>query len=412
MRRQLNALVAMTTSLVLIALLVPVGIVLYVQAKDQAIAEAAYQARTAAAEASTYDGPPERFKPFWNVHVFFPDGSKTLGAVTTPSVRLAKSGKAFAVELDSRIEVFTPVEWEGEGTLVVQHQLPYETIYLDANRAIAVLTAISALLVLLGVLMADRIARIIVRATVDLAKAADSLAEGDLSARVEPGGTKELRRVGREFNRLAERIGTLLEAQREETADLAHQLRTPLTALRLNADGTDDPDLAARLRASIGVLNTYIDEMIRSARRPDREGALPSADLVSVAADRFEFWKPLAEDSGRRFTLRAPMGPLPIATSREDIGAAVDTLLDNAFSHTPDGTAIELTVTEEGEFVADDAGPGFSELEAVRGRSSGGSTGLGLDIARRTVESTGGELRIERSPSGGARVVLAFGSAG
>ena len=98
-----------------------------------------------------------------------------------------------------------------------------------------------------------------------------------------------------------------------------------------------------------------------------------------------------------------------------DLAAAVDALLGNVFAHTPEGTGMLVDVRSRdggGALVTvSDAGPGLPERAAERGRSGGGSTGLGLDIARRTAEASGGELRIRSSPRGTA-VTLDLGPAG
>jgi signal transduction histidine kinase len=105
--------------------------------------------------------------------------------------------------------------------------------------------------------------------------------------------------------------------------------------------------------------------------------------------------------------------PRPVAVPRADLDAALDALLGNVFSHTPEGTAFSVTV-EPGvdggsRLILDDAGPGLpGEGVLQRGRSGAGSTGLGLDIARRTAEAAGGRLRLTRAPLGGARIELEF----
>ena len=125
----------------------------------------------------------------------------------------------------------------------------------------------------LGLLLADRLGRRLVGSVTALAATADRLAAGDLTARFEPGATPELRRVGLELNRLAGRIQHLLTAAREEAADLAHRLRTPVAALRLNLDTVADAGDRARLSADVDALARLVDEVIRTARRPVREGA-------------------------------------------------------------------------------------------------------------------------------------------
>jgi signal transduction histidine kinase len=154
-----------------------------------------------------------------------------------------------------------------------------------------------------------------------------------------------------------------------------------------------------------------VDEVIREARRPLREDVPASADLCRVARDRASFWAVLAEDQERDLAVDVPPGPLFVAADARELGDALDALLGNVFSHTPDGTGFRVAVGVGAGPVAwlevSDEGPGLPDVDVLaRGLSDSGSTGLGLDIARRVAERTGGSIEIGASPSGGARVRL------
>ncbi len=106
-------------------------------------------------------------------------------------------------------------------------------------------------------------------------------------------------------------------------------------------------------------------------------------------------------------------GPFPVSATSAELEAALDAVLGNVFEHTPDDTpfAVSLRAGDGGSVLrVDDAGPGFDADAVTRGRSTRGSTGLGLDIARRTVEACGGTFAVTRSELGGASVVLTFPS--
>jgi signal transduction histidine kinase len=270
------------------------------------------------------------------------------------------------------------------------------------------LGVLCAALLLIGVLVADRLARRVVGSVTDLATVAHRLAGNDLAARVKPHGAREVVAVGNALNRLAERIGDLLAAEREDAANLAHRLRTPVTALRLDVEAVPDETDRARLTSDVDELTRSIDEIIRTARRPVREGVQARADLSAVVADRARFWSVLAEDTGRSLSVRVHPDVV-VRAAQPDLIATVDALLENVFSHTPDGTAVEvdLSATPDGSarLVVADHGPGFA-LQPSRGLSGAGSTGLGLDIARRTTESAGGTLRLAETAGGGATVEL------
>jgi signal transduction histidine kinase len=261
-------------------------------------------------------------------------------------------------------------------------------------------------LALLGgsLLVADQLGRRFVLPIKALAASAVRLGENDLSSPVPQEGPPEVQEVGAALNRLVGRVEQLLRRERDNVADLSHRLRTPITALRLDAESLADPTERERLARDIDALERMVDAVIREARRSQREGLAASGDVVEAVAERTAFWAPLADDQGRSFEVDVPGTPLAVAASRADLDALVDVLLDNVFSHTPEGTAVRVSVAPDGDgvllTVADD-GPGFLDLDLVgRGRSAAGSTGLGLDIARRTADSSGGRLDAGRADGG------------
>ena len=156
--------------------------------------------------------------------------------------------------------------------------------------------------------------------------------------------------------------------------------------------------------------------MIDAARRRATDAA--GCDAAAVVADRVAFWSVLAEDTDRDVRTDLAAGPLPVAAGRADLEALVDALLGNVFAHTPDGTgfAVRLGPRPGGgaRLLVADAGPGLRAGADVlrRGASGGGSTGLGLDIARRTAEQAGGGLTLGRSAAGGLAVTVDLGPVG
>ena len=208
---------------------------------------------------------------------------------------------------------------------------------------------------------------------------------------------------------MADRVDDLLRAEREVVADLSHRLRSPLTALRLQAEGLDAADSSA-MTIQIDRPSREVDRIIAEARTPgvntDRR-----ADLVVVARERAAFWSALAEEQGRLMSISLPPGPVFGAITAEDLAVAIDVLIDNVFSHTPSGTALHVEVMAgPPRLIVQDAGPGFDDAAIERGASGARSTGLGLDIARRTAAGAGGSIAVERAPGGGSRVVLTTAS--
>ncbi|MGV9779718.1 HAMP domain-containing sensor histidine kinase, partial [Streptosporangium sp. NPDC003464] len=261
---------------------------------------------------------------------------------------------------------------------------------------------------------ADRLARSLIQPVGQVAGVSRRLARGDLDARVDPAGPPEIRDVGTALNHLATRIRELLTREREAVADLSHQLRTPVTALRLEAETLRDKDEAARVGEAVDTLERMVTQVIREARR--FRGGVARCDATTVITDRVTFWSALAEDQDRPVRLRIPGTPLPVGVSAQDLAACADLLLENVFANTPDGTpfTVELAPGPDGGalLTITDEGPGFSYPVPVdRGTSGRSSTGLGLDIARRTAEGSGGRMRAGPSPSGGAEITLEFGPA-
>jgi signal transduction histidine kinase len=271
------------------------------------------------------------------------------------------------------------------------------------------LALVAVVLLVVAVVATDRLALSVTRPAADLARTSRALAGGDTHARAEVTGPPEIVDVAEALNLLADRIDELRVAERERVADLSHRLRTPLTALRLDAEGHG----AADLLEDVDRLEAEVSEIIRAARRPLHEEMIVRSDVAEVVEERAAFWGALADDDGRTWDCRIePAGPHPVRAARDDLAATVDVLLGNVFAHTPDGTPYALSVeADEGQVAlsVEDGGPGIIDAHAPldRGASSGGSTGLGLDIAASSARAAGGELRIARSSRlGGARVVL------
>ncbi|MFG2498533.1 sensor histidine kinase [Streptomyces sp. NPDC048441] len=449
MRRSLLLLTAATTALVLTALLVPLTLLTRTHAADRTTAEATARAQwvahaigpalATADERETAEQTVESVNTqalpttslvladgtvIGGKHSERGDHSKPSKPHITDAIRLARTGRAFTYEPSTGgRQVLVPVQGAADGTAVVQVSLSDRQLYAGTMTSWLVLAGIGVGLVLIGLLLADRLGARLVGATRRLARTADRLSAGDLTARATPEGPPELRLVAGELNRLATRIDELLTAERENAADLAHRLRTPVAALRLDAETLRDSEEAQRIAADVAALERSVDDVIRKARRPLRDA--PHADLGAVARERAAFWQPLAEDQGRTTEISTHdhdhEGTHPVPVPEDELGAALDALIGNVLDHTPQGTAFRVTVRTtpagKAELVVADEGPGLPPTYAAeRGTSGGGSTGLGLDIARRTAEDAGGAFEITTDAntgtrSSGTRVTLTFPSA-
>ncbi len=283
-----------------------------------------------------------------------------------------------------------------------------------ATRWYLLIFGASAALLALAVLAGELLTRRITRPLVRTAETARLLAVGDVTARAPTDGPGEVAEVGAALNTLAARIDELIAEERETVADLSHRLRTPLTTLRLDAEALHDPVESERVGSRVSELERTLTAVIHAARRPQREGRMPASDASAVVGERVQFWSALTEEQGRPADIDLPDTALPVRAAAEDLAAAVDALLENVVAHTPEGTAfsVRLAPAESGAILQiADEGPGIPAAAEVRGRSDRGSTGLGLDIARRCAEASGGAMTIDRAPSGGACVTLRLGPA-
>ena len=416
MRRRLTLLVAATTVLVLLAFLVPLALLVRQVAEDRALGRATDVVQAIVPLVGTSDETGLALAAEGQelpVSVYLPDG-RVLGsaAEASPAVRLARlRGESLTVDADGDREIVVPVVAGGR-TTVVRALVPAGELTRGVTRAWLALAGLGLALVLLGLLVADRLARTIVAPIADLSAVSHRLARAELDARAAPAGPREVREVAGALNHLAGRIQDLLREEREQVADLSHRLRTPLTALRLEAESLGDPAEAARVAAAADEVERAVTAVIRQARRRGAERPAAGCDATAVVTARVAFWAVLAEDTDREVRRELPATPLPVAVGADELAAALDALLGNVFAHTPDGTAFAVSLTARpgggATLVVADSGPGFPQSHTGalrRGESGGGSTGLGMDIARRAAEAGGGALHIDPVPAG-ARVRL------
>jgi len=328
----------------------------------------------------------------------------------SPAVELARERGAFFADVDGGRDLLVPV-YTDTGEAILRVFISDEQLNGSVRGARLTLLVLGLGLLALSVGLGLLLARAFLRPISDLGATAGLLAAGDLTARVPPSDIKEIDDAGDALNRLASRVTELLGLEREEVADLAHRLRTPVAALRLDAESLQPEESAERLVDDVDRLERMVDEVIREARRPLRDDMPATADLCAVTRERASFWLVLAEDQNRRLAGHIPSGPILVAAEARDLGDALDALIGNVFSHTDEGISfrVEVGVTdaESAWLEVTDDGPGIASYDVVeRGQSDSGSTGLGLDIARRLAERSGGSIEVGSGASGGARVRL------
>jgi signal transduction histidine kinase len=425
MRWALVRVAIAVTAMVALAFLIPLALTVRELAHDRAFSDAERQAAAMApvlavttdadalsrALASTDAGTAR------DMAIHLPSGTVvgTSHANGTALASATREAKAATSEAIGGYSVLQPVVLDQGRVAVIEMYLPDSELNQGVGTAWLVLSGVAIVLVIGSTLLADRLAARIVRAARHLAGVARSLGSGDTTVRVTAQGPYELRETGLAFNIMVGRMEQMLVAERELAADLSHRLRTPLTALRLNAAALGNGHEAEQTRSAVQRLEQEVDQVIRAARGQGRAPGPVRCDASQVLGDRLAFWSALAEDQGRawRFVGGGMAAPVPVAAT--DLAGVMDVLLGNVFRHTDEQVGFSVALwTDQGAVfvVVDDAGPGIPDPEAAlrRGHGAGGSgsTGLGLDIVRRVTESAGGGVHIGRSPLGGAQVHVWF----
>jgi signal transduction histidine kinase len=420
-RRRLLLVTLATTSLVVIAFAVPLAALVRSVARDRAVNGAERDAAAlapvlaltddpqlvGAAMQGTASGADDRLT------VWLSDGTRLGDTEPAPDESLARAREqqsAFEEEGDGGLDLYTPVVTGDGAVSVIRARLPDAILTEGVARAWAALAAVGAVLVVAAVLLADRLARSLTSEASALATTARAIAAGDAGARAPVGETPELADAARALNRLADRIDELRASERERVADLSHRLRTPLTALRLDAEATGDPALVA----GVDRLEQAVTDLVRTARRPLHESPVAATcDLAAVLRERSRFWGALADDDGRVWSIDVDSpGEVPVGLTEDEAAAAVDALVGNVYAHTPDGTVYRLGLDVDDGLArldVEDGGAGIARPDAAvqRGVTRAGTSGLGLDIARQSAEAAGGRLVVGRSDRlGGARVSL------
>ena len=430
MRRRLALTAAMVTGMIVLAFCIPLGRMIQVVAANRALEAAKLESRSLAGAISAVSGQPETIAQLVEqadagsarpVTVYLPDGT-VLGRPfpVDPQVALARKGRSFTASAPGgdRDILVGVVGSDPAAPTVVRVRVPAELLDRGVARAWAVLAVLGLAVVAIAVALADRLARSIVVPMGDLLSVTRRLQRGDLRARIEPAGPPEVAEVGQAVNDLADRVGELLVAEREAAADLSHQLRTPLTVLRLDAENLRSAKERLRITGDLDRLEEAVTRVIQESRdvtrRPGDGDGSGWSDLGHVVRRRLAFWSILAAEQGRPLTHQVPDGRQPVGVPQGTLELCLDALINNVFSHTAPGVPfwVEVTAGAGGDWllIVEDAGPGLAASAVPqRGASGGSGTGLGLDIVRRTAQSSGGSMSTGRSPRGGARVEVRFG---
>jgi signal transduction histidine kinase len=434
--RRIIAGFLLVLSALLLMLVVPLGIVLSRQEDENFDTGVQGTARTLASASEEHlgdfggaadQGPLTlAVGPADGVVVLDPNGNVVAQAgrtVSTTAIATATAGAAPRISgyITARAQVES-ASGQNLGSVVLIRD--DAKLWSRLHRLWAVLAGAGVAALAVGSVVAVALARWIQRPLQALRAGAERIGEGQLDTRIGTvPGPPELRALASAFDDMAQRIAGLLDAQQVMTADVSHQLRTPLSALRLRLEllAQDVPGhLADDLRdalAEVARLNRLVDGLLAVARAEAVVATREPVDLAEVAAERAQAWAPVAAERGVSLRCESAPAARALLTSGH-LEQVLDNLIANALDAlTADGSVV-LALRHEADRVlltVVDDGPGMSVEHRAQAfdRFSGeakrpGSSGLGLAIVERLVAVDRGQIRLDETPGGGLTVLLSF----
>lgn len=352
-------------------------------------------------------------------------GSSTAGAsyASRPEIAAALKGHRVQDQRVSRalgesiLATAVPVLRYGRPVGAVRITQSVAAVQRSVRRTVVELALVAGAVLLLGLLAGVLIARQVAQPLGRLERAARRLAGGDLTATAPVEGSAEQRSLSRSFNEMAGRLGRMIGSQREFVADASHQLRTPLTALRLrleearaistNAEARGELDAGV---AEVDRLAAIVDELLLLSQAEERELPAEAVDLPEAASRAVARWRVRAQADGVVLSAE-PSVPSAVRSASSDLDRVLDVLVENALLYAGAGGAIEIA-TGAGWVEVRDRGPGLEPGEEEQvferfhrggaGRAASAGSGLGLSIARTIARAWGGEVSVRNRPGGGA----------
>jgi signal transduction histidine kinase len=352
-------------------------------------------------------------------------------------VAAARSGATTSVNSGGYVIAAAPVVADGVTRGVVIVARPDGPVDRRVTHLWLALAGVAAAALLLSVALAVGTAGWVGRPLRRLQTAAERWSDGSLHERADPTrGPPEIRTTSAALNVMAARLDTLVHGSRAVVADVSHQLRTPLAAMRLrlellrtdlNNDRPDpgrvgpagDDDLGVAL-GELDRLSRLVDGLLLVARAESAESRPEPVNVTDVVRERRLAWHPVAEERGVQLRFAAPEADVVASITPGQLEQILDNLLDNSLEVMADGGHIDLRVDGHGEHVSvevSDDGPGMTEDQQqaafhrfVTGRVGIGF-GLGLAVVHRLVTADGGTVRLSSSLGVGTTVTVELPSA-
>ncbi len=432
LRARLLAAFAYTLIVVIVALEVPLSANVSDRVNAEVEADSAAKAQVVAASAAdqlhdraSLERISRQAAVSLNGLVFVIDGSgrqiaSSTGSITRPPqptddpVALQALGGEVAQgrhhEGQDILSTAVPIVRNGRTVGALELEQSLNAVRNQVRQDVLALIGIGVLALILGLGVAWILAGSIARPLRSLGEAARRRAAGDASARAPERGSREQVQVAREFNEMADRLDAVLESQRAFVADASHQLRTPLTGLRLRLEAagvkTSDPAVARELAAAeheTERLNQLVEDLLElaSSEQPAEDDR---TDLTQAARAAAERWRGPASESRHEIALETD-GDLVVRAGSRELAAILDNLVENAIKYSPSGSPVTIECAGENGSatvgVISDSGPLDDEVAShaferfYRGRGAGPGTGLGLPIVQALAKRRGGRARLE-----------------
>lgn len=334
-------------------------------------------------------------------------------------------------------EAAVPLSADARPSGVVLLDLPAGAAVTSAHEAWLVLALFGAGVLGASAIVAVVLARSFAQPLAELETSVDRLAGGDLSARSSARGPEEIRTLAEGFNRMAQQLEELVGSQSRFVADASHQLRSPLTALRLRLENIE-AEVGGQAVAGVAAAGDEVQRLSRivdgllALTQAEREHPDPTlVDIARTVDERCRAWAPLADEKSIDLSARLPSGSGAVSLEAYwvpgDLDQILDNLLANAFDACPGGSRVTVRLVPEGLTLVDvhvtDDGPGLSADERGRAferfwqapgktRRGGGSSrpggGLGLAIVRELAARNGAEVELREATGGGLDAVVRF----
>ncbi|WP_433794485.1 sensor histidine kinase [Actinoplanes sp. CA-252034] len=451
MRRRLVVTYLLLLCMVLLALEIPLAVTVASRETDRAVADRLADATRFASLAApavrsgdldALNDELRRYQDLYGIGTLLVDQDQQVlsafgadPAATAVAVRGALAGHQVSSPqtlwpwVREPLMVAVPISDGGAVLGVVLTVSPTDRSRRDVLIVWLVLTLVGLLAVASCLATADRLASWVLRPVTRLDAAAHEIGAGDSAARVQPGlGPPELRRLSASFNEMADAVAEAMERQRSFVAHASHQLRNPLTVLRLRIEDLgsriDDEELREDREFALEEtdrLADVLDGLLALARAERGRHRVETADATALTADRVKAWQPLAERRGVELVAELPEEPVPARLVATALDQSLDALIDNALKFTPAGgrVAVRLTSAEDGqaEVTVRDTGPGMTEEQCRQATErfwrapdaqNVDGAGLGLSIVNVLVEASGGQFTLAPADDGGLAATIRF----